>query len=130
MANYIQQECLQFYFSLIMLAKVLRQKNFPYYGFNKVDIVIGIFQFTEFKYFIENIWFWTVGNVIHEDVSQTGFFLTLTSPLSLSSHPGKLVRLDWDSSFNKFIMQLLCFRVAQVIYFFVAPEIQRTRFYL
>lgn len=63
-----------------MLAKVLRQKNFPYYGFNKVDIVIGIFQFTEFKYFIENIWFWTVGNVIHEDVSQIGFFLTLTSP--------------------------------------------------
>lgn len=58
------------------------------------------------------------------------FCLTLTSPFSFSSHPGSLIRLGWATSFNKFIMQILCFREAWVTYFFVAPEIQRTSFYL
>lgn len=133
MANYIQQKCLQFHFSIIMMAKILRYQNFPYYGFSKLDTVMGLFQFTEFKCCIDlimiNIWFWSVGNAIHEDVLRY-----ILSHLNLTflfySHPGSLIRLGWATSFNKFIMQILCFREAWVTYFFVAPEIQRTSFYL
>lgn len=128
--NQLQEEGLHFYFFLIYSGNNPEVAKFPLLWLQQ-----GRHSHRNFPIYTVQVFHWRSLILINGQHNlliffSESFFLTATSRLCLSSFLGRLVKWGWAFSCNKFMMLLLCFRVAGVIYFFVVQEIKRTRFYL